>query len=245
MLWGMISSDLRTRYKGSIFGFLWTFLNPLLMLLVYGMVFKTVMRVSLPNYLLFLFIGLLGWNMFANSVIASVGVINRQSSIVKKIYFPREILPISIVLASAINYLLSLVILIPFLILTGYYPTLNWLYWPLILLVEIVFTIGLSLLFSAINVFLRDVEHMLGIVMMAWFYLTPIVYTMVMIPQKYLNYFKLNPIAGIIASYQSILYYQLPPRWKIFLYSIVISFAVLVIGWLVFRKLNKRFAEEV
>lgn len=245
MLWGMISSDLRTRYKGSVFGFLWTFLNPLLMLLVYGMVFKTVMRVSLPHYLLFLFIGLLGWNLFANSIMSSVGVINRQSSIIKKLYFPREILPISIVLASAINYVLSLVILIPFLVISGVYPSWTWVYWPLILIIEVIFTMGLSLFFSAINVFLRDVEHMLSIVLMAWFYLTPVVYTLTMIPNKYVQYFKMNPVAGIIVSYQDILYYHLPPRWKLFTYSIGISLMVLLFGWAVFRKLNRRFAEEV
>jgi ABC-2 type transport system permease protein len=245
MLWGMVSSDLRTRYKGSVFGFLWTFLNPLLMLLVYGMVFKTVMRVSLPHYLVFLFIGLLGWNLFATSILSAVSVINRQSSIIKKIYFPREILPISIVLASTINYLLSLVILLPFLIFSGLYPNWDWVFLPIILLFEVIFSIGLSLFFSAINVFLRDVEHILGIVVMAWFYMTPIVYSLSMIPKGYVQLFKINPVVGFIVSYQDILYYHLPPRWKLFLYSAIISLMVLAFGWMVFRRLNRRFAEEV
>ena len=123
MLWSMIVSDLRTRYKGSVLGFLWTFMNPLLLLLVYMLVFSTVMRIKLTNYAVYLFIGLLAWNVFANSVQSASSVIVRQASMVKKIYFPRAILPLAIVGGSVMNYLFSLAILIPLLLLFGYYPS--------------------------------------------------------------------------------------------------------------------------
>ncbi|WP_258112224.1 ABC transporter permease [Alicyclobacillus sp. SP_1] len=245
MFWGMVTSDLRTRYKGSVLGFLWTFLNPLLMLVVYSVVFSTIMRVTIPHYPAFMFIGLLAWNLFGMSVQSAVGVVNRQGSMVKKIYFPREILPLAIVVSSAINYIFSLAILIPFLIISGLYPSWTWLFVPLILVVECIATAGFALFFSAVNVFLRDVEHVLGIFLMAWFYVTPVVYSLKMIPHKYAEFFKINPVTDFVVSFQDALYYHDPLRWKMFLYGVVVSLVVLYLGWKVFDRLSRRFAEEV
>ena len=245
MLWGMILSELRTRYRGSTLGFLWTFVNPLLSLLVYTLVFSVIMRIKLAHYAVFLFVGLLGWNMFSTAALSSTSVIVRQASLVKKIYFPREILPLSVVGGSVINYLFSLVILIPFLVFSGYTPNIYWLYLPLIVLLEAVVTAGFSLLFAALNVYFRDLEHMLGIFMMLWMYLTPVVYTLSMLPPAFQQFFKLNPIADAIISYQDIFYYGQPVRWKLFVYGWVLSILVFALGWQVFNRLSRRFAEEV
>ncbi len=245
MLWSLILSELRTRYRGSVLGFLWTFVNPLLMLIVYTLVFSLVMRIKLPHYSAFLFIGLLGWNMFAAAAQSSSSVVLRQASMVKKIYFPREILPLSVVGGSMFNYIFSLVILLPYLAVTGYFPSVIWLYLPLILLVETIMTAGFSLIFSAVNVYFRDLEHMLGIFIMAWFYVTPVVYPITMIPHKYAQLFKLNPVTDIIVSFQDVLYYHQPMQWKMFFYGTIFSIVLLVVGWQLFAKLSKRFAEEV
>ncbi|MFX4303566.1 ABC transporter permease [Alicyclobacillus tolerans] len=245
MFWGLVTSDLRTRYKGSVLGFLWTFLNPLLMLLVYSAVFSLIMRSNIPHYAAFLFIGLLAWNLFSTSLSSASGVIVRQASLVKKIYFPREILPLAIVASSVINYIFSLAILIPFLILSGIYPSWSWFMLPLVLMFEAIATAGFALLFSSINVYLRDVEHVLNIFLMAWFYVTPVVYSLSMIPHKYAEFFKLNPITDFVVSFQGILYYHQPLRWKLFAYAVLFSLIILGIGWMVFNKLNRRFAEEV
>lgn len=245
MFWGLITSELRTRYKGSILGFLWTFLNPLLMLVVYSVVFSTIMRVTMPHYSAFLFIGLLGWNLFSTSIQTGVGVINRQGSLVKKIYFPREILPLAIVASSAINYLFSLVILLPFLVISGIDPSWTWLNIFIILIIECMATAGFSLLLSSLNVYLRDIEHVTGIFLMAWFYITPVVYSLKMIPERYTQIFKLNPLTDFIVSFQDALYYDQPLRLKMFLYSIIISLLILVLGWTIFNHLSRRFAEEV
>lgn len=242
MLYGMISSELRTRYKGSVLGFLWTFVNPLLTLVVYYIVFKTVMRVQMDHYTAFLFVGLLAWNMFSSAALSATGVIIRQANLVKKIYFPREILPLSVVGASVVNYVLSLLILIPFLLLSGFRPSWLWAYLPLILLVETLIASGFGLLLASVNVYLRDVEHMLGIIMLLWFYMSPVVYSVQMIPHRYAQVFSLNPMTGILSAYQSIFYFGRPPD---FLYSIIFSLAITVVGWLVFNKLSRRFAEEV
>lgn len=245
MLWSMILSELRTRYRGSFLGFLWTFINPLLTLLVYTFIFSKIMKVTMPHYALFMFIGLLAWNLFATSVQSSSSVIVRQGSLVKKIYFPREILPLSVVGGSVINYLFSLVILVPFMLISGYRPTIDWLFVPLILLLETIFTVGLSLLLSSLTVYLRDIEHMLGIFLMLWFYLTPVVYSISMLSPRVSQLFKLNPMSDVVLSFQSALYYHESPHWKLFVYGFVISVVVLLFGWWLFVRLNRRFAEEV
>lgn len=245
MLWSMILSELRTRYRGSFLGFLWTFINPLLTLLVYTFIFSKIMKVTMTHYSLFMFIGLLAWNLFATGVQSSSNVIVRQGSLVKKIYFPREILPFSVVGGSVINYLFSLVILVPFMLISGYHPTVYWFFIPLILLLETTFTVGLALLLSSLTVYLRDIEHMLGIFLMLWFYLTPVVYSIKMLPPGLSQMFKLNPISDVVLSFQSTLYYNEIPHWKLFVYGFGISIAVLFFGWSLFIRLNRRFAEEV
>lgn len=245
MLYSLIMSELRTRYRASVLGFLWTFINPLLMLIVYSIVFSIIMRINMNHYSVFLFIGLLGWNMFATAVQSSSGVIIRQSSMVNKIYFPREILPLSVVGGSVFNYILSLVVLIPVLFLYGYWPTWLWLFFPLILLVGALMTAGFSLIFSALNVYFRDFEHMLGIFIMLWFYLTPIVYPISLIPKGYVNLIKLNPVVSVVLSLQDIFYYHQPLRWRLFLYGSIFAVIIFITGWKLFDRLSRRFAEEV
>lgn len=238
-------SELRTRYKGSVLGFLWAFANPLLTLIVYSIVFSNVMRIRIPHYSAFLLIGILSWNMFASAVQASAGVVVRQAGLVKKIYFPRQVLPLAVVGGSVMNYLFSCVILLPFLVAEGYYPTISWLWLIPLTLCEAVMAAGFALLVSAANVYLRDVEHVLSIVLMLWFYITPIVYTPSMIPGRLSEFFKLNPLSGCILGFQSVLYYHSPLHWKLELYSMSFAVVVFVIGWFVFSWLSKRFAEEI
>jgi len=238
-------SELRTRYKGSVLGFLWAFANPLLTLIVYSIVFSNVMRIRMPHYSAFLFIGILSWNMFASAVQASAGVVVRQAGLVKKIYFPRQVLPLAVVGGSVMNFLFSCVILLPFLVAEGYYPTISWLWLIPLTFCEAVMAAGFALLVSAVNVYLRDLEHVLSIVLMLWFYITPIVYTPSMIPDRLSEFFKLNPLSGCILGFQSVLYFHSPLHWKLGLYSMSFAVVVFVVGWLVFSWLNKRFAEEI
>ncbi|MCY0871030.1 MAG: ABC transporter permease, partial [Firmicutes bacterium] len=184
-------------------------------------------------------------NMFTSAVQGSCGVVVGKSSLVKKIYFPREILPFAMVGSAAINYALSLIILIPFLIFTGYFPNVYWLYVPILLAVETVVCAGFALFFAAINVYMRDTEHMLNIFMMLWFYVTPVVYSLLSVPKKLVLLFKIDPIAAVILGFQQVFYYDQAPHWKLLLYSIGSSLFILAAGWGVFVRLNRRFAEEV
>lgn len=245
MIKSMVLSDLRTRYKGSVLGFLWTFLNPLLMLLVYTIVFSTIMRFDMPNYTIYMFIGLLPWMNFSSSILGSASVIIRNSNLIKKIYFPHEVLPLSTVLGGIVNYLFGLIIMVAAIFISGMSMSVHAFYFPIILFLQFLLTYALTLLFSSLNVYFRDLEHILGAIVMAWFYFTPIIYPATMIPEKYQFIFNINPMKPIVESLQDIFYYHRSPVFGTLLQSLVYNLVLLVVSWVIFRKLSRRFAEEV
>ena len=245
MLKSLVLSDLRTRYKGSVLGFLWTFINPLLTLIVYTIVFSTVMRMNVEHYAVFMFIGLLPWINFSSSIITSAGVMLRYSNLIKKIYFPHEVLPLSNVIGGIVNYLLGMVVLCIAIWADGVNFTYHVVYFPIILLLQFTFTLALSLIVSSVTVYFRDVEHILGALVMAWFYFTPIIYPSSMIPDKYQSLFDANPVKSIFASYQDIFYYHRDLNWNAVGVGFIIAFLLLIIGWLVFSRLKRNFAEEL
>lgn len=245
MLKSLVISDLRTRYKGSILGFLWTFLNPLLMLLVYSTIFSTIMRIDIDNYAMFLFIGLLPWLYFQTSLISSSSVLIRNSNLIKKIYFPREVLPLSVVFGSMINFIFGLFILIPALYISGMHIAGTAIYFPLILLVQTILTISIVVLISVVTVYFRDLEHILGILLMAWFYFTPIIFPTSFIPAEFLYLFELNPMKPIIEAYQAIFYYYKAPDIEVLSWTCLYSGLFLIVSSIIFKQLNKRVAEEI
>lgn len=245
MLKNMVIKELRQRYKGSVLGFLWTFLNPLLMLVIYSLVFSTIMRINIENYSMFLFVGLLPWTFFSTSVLISTGSIVHNGNLIKKIYFPREILPIAVTLTGLVNFLLSLIILVPALLFFKMEITTAVFALPVIIVLELIMVLGFTLLVSSLNVYFRDLEHILGVLMMAWFYVTPIIFPLQMVPTKFLWLVKLNPIAPLMLAYQDVLYYGVVPKWESLGYVFLFSFASLMIGMLTFGHLKRNFAEEL
>jgi lipopolysaccharide transport system permease protein len=245
MLKNLVTKELRARYKGSVFGFLWTFFNPLLILVVYSVVFSFVMRVQMDHYSMFLFIGLLPWNYLATSVQMGVTSVVSSSGLIKKTYFPREMLPLSIVISNLINYLLSLFILIPALLIVKIPLTIALLSFPIILIIQTILVVGLTLLLSAANVYFRDLEHITGVVIMAWFFFTPIIYPMEMVPDEIKSLFALNPMLPVIKAYQDIFFYQKFPDWSNLGIFTVGSIIFFLFALTVFRKLQKNFAEMI
>lgn len=245
MLLSLVKKDLRVRYKGSFLGFLWTLINPLMQLVVYSIVFPYLMRVQEKNYAMFLFVALVPWIFFSTSIQASSTTIIGNSNLVKKIYFPRMILPVSIATSGLINCLLTLLVVFAGLLVSGIGITLNIMFLPLIILLEYIIVIGLSLIFSSLNVYFRDLEHILGIIIMVWFYLTPILYKTTMLPPKIAYYLSFNPMTSITNAYRNILYYGIMPDFRLIGYTLIFSLVLLVAGILIFTKLEKRFAEEV
>lgn len=245
MLISIVRKDLRSRYKGSFLGFLWTFVNPLLQLAIYSIVFPYLLRSNQENYPMFLFVALLPWIFFSSSLQGSTTSIVGGANLVKKIYFPRSILPLSVVCTNLMNYIYGLVIVIPALLLTGVTLTYHIFWLPVILFVMFIFTTGLALLLSALYVRFRDLEHIIGIFVMVWFYLTPIVFGIDIFPPHIADLISFNPMVPIIESFRDILLYGQGPEWGSLGYSFLIGVFILLIGMMVFRKFERTFAEEL
>lgn len=246
MIFSLVRRDLKGRYKGSILGFFWTFLNPLLQLIVYTVVFSVILRSDIEEYYLFLFVALVPWIFFSTSVSGGAGCILAQQNMIKKIYFPREIIPISFVTSQFVNMLLSLLVVLAVIFLSGHGINLiAILYLPIIMLVEYVLALGVAMITSAVTVYIRDLEYLLGIITMAWQFLTPIMYSMEIVPESVLPLFHLNPMTPIITAYRDILYSKKPPEINTLVHAILLGILLLCIGCLVFKKLERHFAEEL
>lgn len=247
MLKSSVRKELRSRYKASVLGFLWTFLNPLLMLIVYSILFATVMKVKVPQYpyALFLFVGLVPWTFFATSVQQSTTTIISNSNLIKKINFPRIILPLSVAMTNLVNMLYTFIIVFIALVISKAPITGLYIYLPLIILLQTILILAFSIILSCLTVYLRDLEHIISILMMAWFYLTPIIFPQDYIPSKYLMIFRANPMMPLIDAYRDILMYNKVPDMLGLIYVFLFSFMILIIGYNIFNVLQKRFAEEI
>lgn len=246
MIFSLVRRDLRGRYKGSVLGFLWTFLNPLLQLAVYTVVFSFVMRAGIENYYLFLFVALVPWIFFSTCLSGGASCIWAQQDMVKKIYFPREVLPIAYVISQFVNMLLSFLVIFFVLILSGEgVSVIALMYLPIIMFVELLLALGITMIVSALTVYFRDMEYILGIVSMAWMYLSPVFYSMDMVPEQLRSLFMLNPMSPVIIAYRDVLYYQTIPQLSTLIHAMIVGIIGVGIGWFVFGKLKKNFAEEL
>ena len=244
MVFSLVKRDLRGRYKGSVLGFFWTFLNPLLQLIVYTFVFSTIMRAGIEDYYLFLFVALVPWTYFSASVAGGAGCIIEQQNLIKKIYFPREVLPISHVLSQLINMLLTFVVVVIVILISGKGVNLSvWWYLPIIVLQETLLAFGLTLIFSGITVYFRDIQYLLSVIMMAWQFLSPVMYNIEMIPDRYRSIFYLNPMTHIIIAYRDVFYYKQPSEHHTFVSGTVMGIVILIVGWISFGKMKRHFAE--
>ena len=246
MLINMVRRDLRGKYKGSILGFLWTFINPLLQLVVYTIVFSNIMRMGVSNYEIFLFVALIPWMFFSTSVLSGAGSIIYNQSLVTKIYFPREILPLSVVTSNFINMIYCSVIVLA--VVLFYHMNLNlevWFILPVIAFIEYILVIGIVLIVSALTVYVRDLEHILGIIIMAWQFLTPVMYPESFVPSQYQAILYLNPMTPIIISFRDVLYYGKMPVVENLVYAFLWGLIIFICGFLLFGKLQKDFAEEL
>lgn len=247
MIKNSVRKELRARYKGSVLGFFWTFLNPLLMLIVYSIVFSHVMRVNVPNYsyTLFLFIGLVPWLFFSVTIQQGATVILSNSNLIKKIFFPRIILPISVVLTNLANMLFTFVIIFAALFYCKVLINFNLLYLPIIVIVQALLVLGFTVILSSITVYFRDLEHIINVVLMAWMYMTPVFYPMSYVPKELLPLFNLNPMMPIINAYRNILLFAKQPDLNALFYVLIFSIILLFASYCLFEKLQKRFAEEI
>ena len=246
MIASLIQRDLRGRYKGSVLGFAWTFLNPLLQLVVYTVVFSTIMRAGIEDYYLFLFVALIPWLFFSTSLTGGASCIWTQKELVKKIYFPREVLPIAHVTSQLVNMLLSFIVVFAALLISGKGIRITVLpYLIPVILVEYLLSLGIAFISSSLTVFFRDLEHILAVVSMAWQFLTPVMYGVDMVPESLRPIFMMNPMTSVIMAYRDVLYYQNAPELSTLLTAIVLGFTCLVVGWFLVGRRERHFAEEL
>lgn len=246
MINSLVRRDLRGRYKASFLGFLWTFINPLCQILVYTFVFSFIMRTGIEQFYVYLVSGMIPWIFFSTAVSGGTMCIKNQSEMVKKIYFPREVLPISFVTSAFINMLFCfiMIFLVVFVSGRGFSPVAL-LFLPLVMVIEYIMALGLTMIVSGLTIYFRDMEHITAVIMMAWIYLTPIMYSIEMVPEKLRGVYYINPMTPVIQSYQHILYYKTIPSMSTLGLAGAFAVVILIIGCIAFRKLEINFAEEL
>ena len=246
MIVSLVRKDLRGRYKGSVLGFLWTFINPLFQLVVYTLVFSYILKSNIDKYYLYLFVALIPWIFFSASITGGAASIVAQKDLVKKIYFPRQVIPISYVTSCFVNMLLCFIVIFVVVLFSGIRLSIaGLLCLPVVMVVEYLLALGMALLCSAVTVYFKDLEHILGIISMAWMYLTPIMYDKSIVPERFLPVFNLNPMTHIIDCYRAVLYYGQVPELRSLLSSFVLGLVFLAVGWIVFDRMQRHFAEEL
>jgi lipopolysaccharide transport system permease protein len=251
LIQSLVARELKARYRGSVLGFFWSFFNPLLLLLVYTFVFNYVLvdarSAHATPYALFLFCGLLPWTWFSTSLTESSGVLISGGNLIKKVLFPAEILPIVSVLANMVHFLFGLPILALFLLWYQRPMQVTELAWfPVIVLVQLVLTLGFALILSALTVHFRDIRDILSNLLTVWFFTTPIIYPWMDAPSSIRPYLNLNPFMHLAVSYQEVLFFEGAfghLKWLLALGLMSVVF--FLFGYFVFDRLRDTFAEEV
>lgn len=249
--------ELRGKYKGSALGWAWSLVNPLVTMAIFTMVFGVVLGTKPPagepsglrNYALFLVCGLLPWNYVAAGMTGAISTLTINASLVKKVWFPREVLVASSVVSNLVAYAIELGVLAIALLIVGNL-VLPWL--PVVVLlmaVQTLFVLGIGLAVSVLNVYFRDVQHLVGVALQLWFYATPIVYPLTLVDDKLDGWlftaYSLNPMVVFVEAYRDLLYDLRFPPAATLAYLTVVSVAVFAIGWTIFRRLEPRLAEEL
>lgn len=240
-----IKKEIRGKYKGSWLGIIWTFLNPLLMLAVYAFVFPYILRVQVENYTIFMIVALIPWNFFTMAIQSGTGCVVANGHILKKVYFPREIIPISITTSQLVNFLITCVIVFAFILFSGVGFSIHILMLPLLILIQYCITLAFTFILSALTVFVRDIDHFVSVILTLGFYATPIVYQASMLPAKFQWALKINPMAQLVEGYRAILYYHKMPDLKMIGIWGILSIILLIIGYNIFKRLEKSFVEEL
>ncbi|MDP3992665.1 MAG: ABC transporter permease [bacterium] len=241
-----VARDLKTRYRGSTLGFLWSFLDPLINSAVLWLVFSFIFARNVPNLPVFLIAGVITWNFFAGSIGGATTSIISNGNLIKKIRLPREVFPISGLLANLVHYLLAFVVLIVIILISQ--PPFNplaWLTLPIIIFLLAVIALGIGLCLAALSVYFRDLPHLTDSILRIWYFLTPIFYPITLVPDKYLNYYLINPASsGLTAIRQVVIEGRLPDQ-KLFIILAVEAVLLLCFGNWIFSKMEGGFADEI
>jgi len=241
LLFAMTEKELRARYKYTVFGFFWLVVNPLIQMLVIGFVFRMFMKEPIENYYYYLFIGLLVWNFFALSLNKATPSIVFERDLIKKSQFPRSVIPLSIILSNFIHLMMALVLFFIPVIFLGTVSLMSILYFFPALVLIVLFTAGLSLLTSALNVRFRDINFFVQALLIVWFYATPIMYSINMIPRRLIWIWRLNPVTVIVQLFQHAFVNTPLPGPAMTAANLTVILLVIILGVFIFRSESKNF----
>jgi len=241
----LIWRDLKTRYRGSVLGFLWTFLNPLLLMIIYSLVFSVYMRVEVRAYPIFVFAGLLPWIWFSSAMLSGASSIVESGSLIKRVPFPPHILPAVSVTATLVNFLLALPLLVGFMVVWGFPLGWSLITLPLTIAIQYVLTLGLAIVMSMLTVRYRDLQQLLANLLTLWFFLTPVLYPTTMVPERFQGLLMFNPMAVLVTAFQDALYGAHAPPLRHLSAVAAIALVVLGLALALSDRLRWGLAEEV
>jgi len=245
LVWAIAMGDFKWRYKNSILGYFWSLLEPLVMLAILYVVFTNLMKLQVEYYALFLLLGIIMWNFFVKATNYGLNAIVGKPSLIQKVYFPRDILVISGCITAMLQSFFESLIFILFMVIARVPITLNLLYLVYILLIYFILTLGTALALAALNVYFRDIQFIWVVVLQAGFFITPILYPLSIFPPALQEILRLNPIAQIIITARDVILYSVTPYPLALIYPGVVAVLVLVVGYIIFSRLEPRFAEEM
>lgn len=239
-----VKKEIRGKYKGAWLGIAWSLLNPLLLISVYSLIFPIILKVKVEHYAIYLCVALLPWSFFTSTITQGAFSVIANGNIIKKVYFPREILPLSVVVSGTVNFLLTCIVMLAFLIFSGIGLSIHALWFPVILFLEFLLILGTTFIVAGITVYMRDLEHIISLGLMLMFYATPIAYSLDGMPAHYVKILMLNPMTSVVTAFRDILFYQKTPNLQIIGILYIISIVMFLIGYKIFKNLEKGFAEE-
>lgn len=241
----LVVRDMKIRYEGTLLGFAWMLAKPLLFVGVFFFVFQTVLAIETPRFTSFAFIGILVYTWFQSALVDASFVAIRNRQLVRRPQFRVAVLPLVAVMTNLLHFLLSLPILIVVLLLGGSEPSAALLALPLVIVIQFVLTAGLAYLAAAASVLFRDIGHLLGVVLTAFFFVSPIFYEAQRVPAEFQTFYRLNPLVSLLESYRNPLLHHAPPDWGSLMTVAAIALLLALVGCTVFERVSHRFAEEL
>lgn len=248
LLWHMTVRHLRGQYKQSILGYAWAFINPLSLMLILTFVFSTILRFGTPGNIpfpLFVMVGLIPWIFFSGAVSSATESVTGASSLVTKVYFPREILPIAAVLTKVVDMFFGLLILVGLMVYYGHAPTETVAWVPVLFAIHLLFTLGVSFPLAGLNLYFHDVRYLVGVGLTLWFYLTPIIYYVDIVQDRYRFIFDVNPNALLIEAYRRVVLMDTSPGIDRLLLGLAIATVTFLVGYYLFKKMERGFADSI
>lgn len=245
LIYALAIKEFKIRYKNARLGFLWAFIYPIILMVILNIVFTKILTIKIPNYPFFLLCGLFPWTFFTTSLSNSTVSIVDNARLIQKIYFPRAILPIAVILNNLINFIFCLILLLILLAVFKIKLSLYIIYLPLILIIQAIFIISISLITSHLYIQYRDIKYLVEVLLLIWFYATPIFYSLELVPQKIYPFYIFNPMVGIISGYRNIILYAKPPDFGLLCIPFLETIIILIVGCRIAKKYGPTAADYV